>query len=230
MEAQFFQRLKVSSGITTTSILGSNPAKMPMIPMTDEEDAVTGGALRHAQPGIELRFTTPIDNVDLLYVPISFNYVFFTGRERINTSQYIVDIWTHTLNVFSVSTGLQVNFYKMDFANAKMYAGLEASVSHIHEIDTRASRDYLENLLPDETWIVPPKDKATRLGGTVRFGVEGQLHKNLHANVGTAFSVANLIGKDDARGELYTPINFLEPKESTVSQFQVFILLQYNFR
>jgi hypothetical protein len=225
-EAQFINKFKIATGLTTTSIMGDNPAKLPMIPMTDEEDAVTGGALKHAQPGIELRFTFPVDMTETMSIPLSLDYTFFTGRERINTSQFIVDIWTHSLNIFSISTGLHYVFYKMDFANAKMYGGLEARLSFIHNIDTRAERDYLENLLPDETWIVPPKESATRFGGNLRLGVEGKLHKSLYVNTGAAFSVVNLIGKDDSRGELLTPIKFLEVKESTLSSFHVFILLQ----
>jgi len=226
VEAQFINKFKVATGLTTTSILGNNPAKLPMIPMTDEEDAVTGGALKHAQPGIELRFTFPVDQYGTINIPLSLDYTFFTGRERINTSQFIVDIWTHSVDIFSISTGLHYVFYEMDFANAKMYGGLEGRISFIHGIDTRAERDYLEDLLPDETWIVPPKENATRFGGNLRLGVEGKLHKNLYINTGAAFSVMNLIGKDDSRGELLTPIKFLEVKESTLSSFHVFILLQ----
>lgn len=225
-EAQFINKFKVATGLTTTSILGNNPAKLPMVPMTDEEDAVTGGALKHAQPGVELRFTFPVDMSETMSIPLSLDYTFFTGRERINTSQFIVDIWTHSLNIFSINTGLHYVFYKMDFANAKMYGGMEARLSFIHNIDTRAERDYLEDLLPDETWIVPAKESTTRFGGNLRLGVEGKLHKNLYVNTGAVLSVVNLIGKDDARGELLTPIKFLEVQESTLSSFHIFILLQ----
>lgn len=227
-EAQFPSGLKIATGLTTTSLLGDNPAKLPMVPMTDEEDAVTGGALTHAQPGFEFRLIMPVDNEQTYYVPLSFEYAFFTGRERINTSQFIVDIWTHSLDVISLSTGLNMNFYKMDFANAQIYAGIEGRVSFIGNIDTRAERDYLENLLEDETWIVPPKENATRIGGTLRLGVEGKLRDVFHVNAGFAFSAMNLIGKDNERGELFTPIKVLEVKESTVTTFQVFILLQFN--
>ncbi|PKL85462.1 MAG: hypothetical protein CVV22_07835 [Ignavibacteriae bacterium HGW-Ignavibacteriae-1] len=227
-EAQFSGDIKVALGLTTTSILGDNPAKLPMVPMTDEEDAMTGGAMRHAQPGIEFRVTMPIDEKQIYYVPFSFEYAFFTGRERINRSQFIVDIWTHSFDLVSLSSGLYVNFYKMDFANAQIYGGLEGRLSFIRKIDTRASRDFLENIQPDEIWIVPPKEKASRIGGTFRLGVEGKLIEILHVNAGFAVSAINLIGKDNERGELFTPIKDLETQESTVTTLQVFILLQLN--
>ncbi len=227
-EAQFSGDIKVALGLTTTSLLGDNPAKQPMVPRTDEEDAITGGALRNAQPGFEIRFTMPVDAEQKYYVPFSFEYAFFTGRERINRSQYIVDIWTHTLDVISLSSGLHVNFYKMDFANAQIYGGLEGRVSLFNNIETREDRNYLENPPLNTTKVITPKENATRIGGTLRFGVEGKLIEILHINAGFSFSALNLIGKDNERGELFTPIKDLETKESTVTTLQVFILLQLN--
>jgi hypothetical protein len=229
-EAQFSGDIKFAVGLTTTSLLGDNPAKQPMVPRSDEEDAITGGALRDAQPGFEIRITMPVDKKQIYYVPFSFENAFFTGRERINRSQYIVDIWTHTLNVISLSSGLHMNFYKMDFANAQIYGGLEGRVSLFNNIDTRESRNYLENPPLNTTKVIIPKENATRIGGTLRLGVEGKLRDLLHINAGFSFSALNLIGKDDERGELFTPIKDLEVQESTVTTLQVFILLQLNLK
>ncbi|MCO5250895.1 MAG: hypothetical protein M9949_05680 [Candidatus Kapabacteria bacterium] len=227
-EAQFPGGIKVALGLTTTSLLGDNPAKQPMVYVTDDGYAVLGGALRDAQPGIEFRLTMPVDKEQKYYVPFSFEYSFFTGRERHNLSPHIVEIWTHSFDLASLSSGLHVNFYKMDFANAQIYGGIEGRVSFINNIETHRNRVFLQQVQPDSSWNEIPKAKATRFGGTIRVGVEGKLRDLVHINAGFAVSALNLIGKEDERGELFTPNNMFELQEPTVTTFQVFILLQLN--
>jgi hypothetical protein len=169
----------------------------------------------------------PVDEKSTFYVPFTFEYSFFTGRERLNRSQYIVEIWSHSLNVFSISSGLQANFYKMDFANAQIYAGIEGRISFLSKFDYRSKRYYLE-ADRQELWVVKPKEDATRIGGTFRLGVEGKLRDLLHVNAGFALSSLNLIGKDNERGELFSPSAITEVQESTINTLQVFILLQFN--
>jgi len=227
--SQFTTKYRLAAGLFTTQIIGNNPAKLPMIATSDTDEAVTGGSFPDAQPGIELRLTFPIDDKDNLRIPFNIDYSFFRGKERINYNRNIIDYFSHTLNVLGINTGLHYVFLYVPFARAKVYTGLEVRMSFVHNIDVEWFRDYVNNdVFKDELYKIPPKENAFRLGGTFKLGVDGRLKDNLFINTGFGIGITNLIGKNDTRGELFTPITLQETGESNVINFHVFILIQYN--
>jgi hypothetical protein len=228
LKAQFNSKYEVGLGIITTQILGDNPAKLPIISTSDSTDAVTGGSFPMLQPGIELRFTFPLDDNNNFRIPLSFDYTFFRGKERMNYNRKIVDYFSHTLNVLGINTGFHYAFLSIPVVRAKIYTGLEVRLSYIHNIDVEWYRDYLEAIFPDETYKYKTKPSVVRLGGAYKLGIEGRLNRKVYINTGASLMFTNLIGKDDSRGELFTPITMFEKKESLVYNFQLFILIQYN--
>jgi hypothetical protein len=223
--APFNSTFQVGVGIITTQILGDNPATLPMISSADVANAVTGGSFTMSQPGIQLRFTLPLDNN--IRIPFSIDYTFFRGKERMNYNRNIVDYFSHSLDVIGINTGIQYAFLSIPIVRAKIYTGIEARLSKIRKVDIEWYRDYLN--FPDEIYKYDTKPEAWRLGGSLILGAEGRLIDRWFINFGGSLMVTNFIGRDDSRGELLTPITMFESKESFVSNLQIFILIQYHF-
>lgn len=227
--SQMETHYRIGAGIITTQILGDNPAKLSIINYSSKDDQVTGGSFPDAQPGVQLQFLFPIDEDAKFRIPVSLSYSFFRGKERVNYNRNIVDYYSHTLNIMGVNSGFQYAFLPVQFAHANMYAGLEISLNYINNIDIEWYRDYLNNnVFKDEIYKTPPKEDALRIGGLFKLGVEGRLRKNFYINAGGAIGIMNIIGKNDNRGELLTPITMFETIESNVYTLQVYILVQYN--
>jgi len=226
---QFTANYRISGGIITTQIIGDNPGKLPIIDTSPTDEAITGGSFPDAQPGMQLHFLFPVDEESKFRIPLSLDYSFFRGKERVNYNRNIIDYYSHTLNVLGVNTGFHWAFLPVRFARANVYTGLEVRMSYIHNIDIEWFRDFQNNtVFEDETYKTPPKENAMRIGGIFKLGVEGRLRDNFYINAGGALGVLNIIGKNDTRGELFTPITMFETKESNVYTLQVYILIQYN--
>jgi hypothetical protein len=67
------------------------------------------------------------------------------------------------------------------------------------------------------------------MGGDVKIGFDGNIISDLYINANIAFGVANLLFRDDSRGELLTPTAIDETKESIVSTMRFGLLLRYEF-
>ncbi|HRP02226.1 MAG TPA: hypothetical protein PLE30_06210 [Candidatus Kapabacteria bacterium] len=227
--SQFNTNYRVAGGIVTTQILGDNPAKLPIIDTSPNDDAITGGSFPDAQPGVQLQFLFPVDEAATFRIPFSFKYFFFRGKERVNYNRNIIDYYSHTLNVASINSGLHYVFLPVKFARANVYTGIELEMSYIHNIDIEWNRDYKNNdVFQDEIYKIAPKDDAMRIGALLKLGVEGRLRDNFYINAGGAIGFMNIIGKNNNRGELLTPITMFETQESNILSLQVFILIQYN--
>ena len=134
----------------------------------------------------------------------------------------------HDVDILNFNTGLHYIFAEIPDAGAKLYTGLELKLSMLNNVTFRHEVDYL--LLNDmDTTRSFSKGSATRMGLQATIGIDGQIRKNFYINTGFNFGWMNIIGKDDERGELFTPTRLNEMIESDVFLFQIFILLQYKF-
>ena len=98
-----------------------------------------------------------------------------------------------------------------------------------NKLERNSNRDYKNNdVFQDEIYKIAPKDDAMRIGALLKLGVEGRLRDNFYINAGGAIGFMNIIGKNNNRGELLTPIAMFETQESNILSLQVFILIQYN--
>jgi len=226
--SQYFYKPKISAGIITTDILGDNRAKLPMVATSDEDDAYTGVILVFTHPNIAIRAILPTDQYETLKLTGGIDYVLFSGRERIVVNRNIVHLLRHDVNMLAVVGGADYVLAELGFANAKIYTGAELKLNYFHSIKAERYENYLRDNERDNTYIHPSKSEALRLGGVIKFGVEGRIRNRFYVNTGVALGIINAVGRDDSRGELLTPLKLLENAESPVSTFQVIILLQYT--
>jgi hypothetical protein len=236
--AQLFKEYFFGMGIITSSILGDNPARKPIVNPTSDGTQVFGGSYNLNQSGIDMRLTLPIN--EKFDIPISLDYLFYTAKElnpisfpEVQGADTITVLelnkFHNKLNFFGVSAGLHYKFAHIDIANAYFYTGLELKMNYIHSYSFTHE---IENLtFPNRSREVEqePKENALRFGALYRLGVYGRLHKNWDVNISGSLNVVNLFTKDNSRGELLTPTSLFVNKESTLYTANLSFLIQYRF-
>lgn len=225
--SQIGAKINVAAGIVTTNIIGSNRATSPIGPTSAAEEAFIGGSLRNAQPGISLKGTYLFDDMTDLRLTTTLDYMFFSGKEKYGVPPNVSIAYVHDLNIASFGIGLEYVWANLDFANAKLYSGFDIRSNFVHNSYFKETIRYLDKFKDDDIFEAG-KDDALRFGGNIRLGVEGRLRNKIYVNTGLSVGVLNLIGRDDSRGELLTPLAIFENEENMLSVFQIFILIQYN--
>lgn len=227
-QAQFQTKYSVSFGVNTLSILGDNPAVKPMY---SSESSDFGAGFNAPQTGFSLRFFMTVDEDERFVVPFGMDYNFFRGAERYPIAKFISVHRKNEIDIPTVVAGLHYNLVRWPLANAKAYIGIEARGTFLPE---GRIEDKIHYYFLDSTVTISENTKSStfRLGGALRLGVEGQLHKRLFVNFNGAIGIMNLVGLDDERGELLTPFKkmpyYLETKESFVYLFQYQFSLLYK--
>lgn len=227
--AQTESKIKYAIGLSTTQIMGNNRGAKAFASTDPDLDAEYGGSFGDAQPGIEFRVTIPLDEEANFRLPFGFDYQFFGAKERLPLSEVVEQRFRHALNIASPYLGIHYVFVRFPLAESKLYAGLEARASYIHDILISLETRYSNNPDLDEYLEAPTKDESWRFGGMFRIGAEGTIIDNYQVNLSAGFSIMNLIGADDERGELLTPLKTFDVEESLVSNFHVSLLIQYTF-
>lgn len=225
--SQLGTRFNLAAGVVTTNIIGSNRASSPIGPTRDDEAAFIGGSFKNAQPGIKLKGTFLFDSMKDLRLTTSFDYLFFSGKERYGVPPNVSIAYVHELNLASFGLGMEYVWANLDFANAKIYTGFDLQANHIHGAYFKEAIRYLDRFKEDDVYE-DGKTDALRFGGSIRLGVEGRLREQFYVNTGLSVGVLNVIGRDDNRGELLTPLTLFESTENMLSVLQVYILIQYN--
>src|SRR5690606_3976962 len=72
------------------------------------------------------------------------------------------------------------------------------------------------------------KSDVWRFSFMPKIGVEGELTDDIYINASVGFQTLNLLGRDNRRGELLTPITDFETQESLVKSFVFSFMLQYH--
>lgn len=216
-----------ATGIITTKILGDNPNTKSVSSRREDAESITGAGYRTVQSGIEFRFTQVVDEDDRFRIPVALEYTFFRSKDRFNGGINTDISIENNQDAFSFGIGFQYNTFKIRLASARIYSGIDLrgyyilNRAFIRRVDyEHGDRDiYLET---DE------KGSALRFAPAIKFGIDGKLFKDLYINTSAGFSFLNLLGKDDERGELFTPTSDFESGESNVFSFQFSLLLQYR--
>ncbi|MCE5304324.1 hypothetical protein LLG34_01285 [bacterium] len=227
--SQFLKNTSFALGLSTSQILGNNPAGKPIVSTGDADPAVIGGGFFGAQPGIDFRVTIPIDKELRWRIPIGLDYQFFSAKERIPTGKNLEVRLRHSLTNVSPYVGVSYVLQNLEMIKAKTYASLEARASFINNINYEREHDYLNSNDLDTTLHEITKSNATRYGGLMRVGVESYLFYPIQINASVGLSVMNLLGRDNARHELLTPTNFMEVQESFIWNLNFSIMFQYTF-
>jgi hypothetical protein len=229
VKAEFLKNSSFAIGLSTNTILGSNPGGKPIVPSTDADPIVIGGGFYGSQPGLEMRYTIPIDEDNNWRIPIGIDYQFFMAKERLPEGKYIEDKITHTMNLITPYVGVSYVLQNLKYLKAKTYISLEMRATMLRNIEYRLQRDYFYINALDTTINFKTKPEVTRIGGIFKLGVEGYLFEPLQLNASVGLSMMNLIGRDNKRYELLTPLTYLETKESFVYSLNISILFQYSF-
>jgi hypothetical protein len=211
-------------GLSTLSINGANPARNVIFPKGNE--ATIGGGFPGPQTGISVRALLCVDKQREFRIPIGFDYYYFRGLQRLPDKFYTIYA-THTVQVPAFSMGFEYGFLELPLASARVYAGADLRLFFIRPSNLTVNVDY-EN--PDfrDTTRTFGKSAATRLGTSLRIGVDGEISKPWYVNISLGYNVFNLMGRDDARGELFTPSLLSETRESLLGSLIINVSMQYK--
>lgn len=232
LESSLFDDFFLGFGIKTTAIWSDNAATLPIVRVDTNQADVIGGSFEMVQPGLELRFTGLLN--DKLRLVGAYSVDFFSSRERDPANIVIDQYYLHSLHIHNFNVGLHYVFYKIGFADAKFYIGLEPYLSYVNTRNYRFTRDYkIQNDL-DQTIDLNQKDNALRLGGLYRLGVNGRIKNDWYVNLSAALSNPNLLLRENDRGELLTPSPeeavLTEGDEDILTNFHISVMLEYRFR
>lgn len=245
-KAYFLEGIIIGGGITTSKILGDNPATKPILPTDSTAEQISGGSFNAIAPGFEVKALVPIDEKKLHNIPIGIILTNYSSGERIPISAYtVINLW-HSVTNLAFYTGYEYSYLNLkDFIDLHSNPERPASIDRIPDVFFFVGADVRANLFLNgkytfkEKYILFPenneqvvkstKPDAFRLGAYFRTGVRGKLADKLSVNIAASAGVVNLVGKDDERGELLTPFTLFESKEGTLYTFNLSILLQYSF-
>lgn len=220
----------ISFGLKSINIVGDNLNTRPMIPIdTYNGELIQGGSYESFESGIELRYSIPLGTKELFRIPVSVDYTFFRSKELDGSSNLLRIRFSNKVNLFGFNTGLHYYIAKYKFSKAKIYTGIEARALFVHNANYMHEVDYLNPALDNQDFTVEEsKDNAFRMGPFVRLGVEGRLYQDIYLNLSVASGIINLIGRDNSRGELFTPNANFQTEESLAYTIELSFLVQYR--
>lgn len=223
-----FSNITVSGGLTTLRILGDNANTAPILQRDTSKKQIIGGSFNGTNPGFGLKANFGLDKGGKFNIPLGFEYIFFWTAQRIPISRKTTAYLKHTADMPVVTLGFDYKFYRLPFANVKLYAGAEFRGSFIMQGDYNRQIEYAEF---DSIVVYDNKTKNSTFRGGLGFklGLDGQVIDKFWLNLNFSWTYLNMIGKDDSRGELLTPTKLFESKESEVVTFNFQFLLQYRF-
>ncbi|TAL69537.1 MAG: hypothetical protein EPN82_06815 [Bacteroidetes bacterium] len=229
--AQFVKGFSIGWGLKTTEIVGNNPATLPFEESDPNKPPAFGGGFIGPQQGMELLFEFPIGTNNDFTLPLGIDYIFFQGLQHIPQTYYMIQDLENVVDVKSLSLGLNYALVKYKVANAKIYVGLEAKTSFIGKNEFTIITNY-HQLDSVDISKSSEKESCVRLGGSIKLGLEGEIGDNWFVNIHGTFGVLNLIGRNDSRGELLTPLkNYFimeEIRESYLYTLQYSFIIQYR--
>ncbi len=229
LKAEQLHKYSIGAGLSTISIMNDNPAARRIIETDTSKPVVYGGNFGAIQSGFAARLTMEFGEDGKHRVPVDVDWTIFSSGERHPISGLWTVFYWHEVHNLSLGTGYQYAFYNLDWARAKLYAGGDLRLNYIASASLKYRDQWKNSPGRDTSYIIESKDKALRLGGFLRVGLEGDLIGNWSVNASTAVGVLNLLGRDDKRGELLTPTTIFEKKEQLVPVFNFSLIIQYSF-
>jgi hypothetical protein len=223
--------VKVSAGLSTAEIIGNNIAQYPLIWDTPD-GKIYGGSFDQSQNGLRLEGNFSLDTGEIFEIPIGFEYIFFKGRERQPISDSSDIKFKHDVDVAIFSLGFFYSFYEIyPFKlKAKFYTGVDTRTSFISQGRYEASINYtIDN---PEVIAYDTKEAAIRFGGAIILGLNGEINEKVGVDFRAGLGMMNLLGKNDERGELFTPRkktgDYEEKGESSVFNFHFAMMIQFK--
>ena len=215
-------------GIRTFTILGNTPNSSPMVQRDTNLAQFIGGGFNHPNSAIAFMGYATFGKDGDFVIPFGFEYYEMISRERVPISKKTTAFLRNTIPVPTALIGFNYMLFKFGFADVKAFIGVELNGNFNQSPDFYRRIEYGEL---DSITVIQnkPKKPATRLGGDIKIGFDGNVYKRLALNANIGFGYQNLLFRDDARGELYTPTRIEESKESLVPVLKIGLILRYRF-
>jgi len=227
-KSQFTRNFSIAGGLSTLHILYDNPATMPIVERDTNKADIVGGKFGGNHPGFSMLFNFGTDATSNFTFPVGFGYYYLAAGQKVPSPLDENFYFINTINILTFSLGCNYSFWEIPMARAKMFTGLEArgtysSGSNLEvRIQTRSTQ-------VDSSYIIDDKPPAIRFGAALKIGVVGDLWDQWQLNTGVSYSIMNLLGRDNQRGEFLTPMTFNEKSESLVHTILFYFLIQYKF-
>ena len=202
----------VGFGITTFLLNGTNPANQKIFPK--ESEGAIGGGFPNWQSGFSLKGTLGIDKKNNYRIPFGLDYYIMNGVQRLPDKFYTIQA-SHTIHIPTLFAGFEYSFAELPLANAKAYAGVDLRLSMMAPTELEVNLNYEKPDFPDTTRFFG-KSSAIRFGTGFRLGIEGVVEDRWSVNISAGYTTFNLLGRDDDRGELFTPSSITESMESII--------------
>ncbi len=227
----FINHFKIGAGLSVFSIRAGeeNLNIESLMPSDNNGSTVFGGQMGGGHPGYHVQFTAYLDWQENYRIPIGISQNFMSSANtRPASSQGILTRYNHNIDLIKLNAGFHVALFDFPSSEAKVYIGSELIYSFIINSNYSERFDFLAAGEDDVDLAKMSKENATRIGGLLRLGVEGHLHKRMYINVGLGMGCLNVFGRDDERGELFTFTNTIEIQESYVYFIDFSLILQYH--
>lgn len=231
-------RTTASLGYTATFLVNSPATNLIFTPTTNDSGIVyvNGSRFVGAQSGITLRYTQAVDQQLRWFVPVSIEAIFFRGKQRLESLLFI-GRGEVSLDMYTVSTGIQYRFADLPLAQAFLYAGVEPRLSLVGgaNFQYQVTDKSTGAIVPDYSIDTTLKPTVVRAGGVLRLGAQGVLDERVMINLSVAWGAFNLIGRDgrttdpQRRGRLLTPTRIFETNEAIEQFLQFSLWVQYPF-
>lgn len=222
-------RISLSAGLSTFTIIGDNPNKDPINVRDESSSTPIGGSFNGIQPALSIRLNIPLDSAGTFIMPIGYDQIFYSANERVPYRDETIFLFHHTINVSSITTGCYYYLRKFSKASVRVFFGLDLRYSYIPQGNFQIISQKNDGTPISDT-TQRTKSDAFRVGCDLRAGFEGRIVDPLFLLVNTGVGVFNLIGRNDARGDLLTPFTgFDSGKESLIYNFYFSLMLQYKF-
>lgn len=192
-----------SAGISAHSFMFDHPA-INTINYDNENDFVSGGSYDGAQVAYDFRVSYIPKELEVFYFSIGIEYANMVSKEQYTISSTSVVNYKNVNNLITPYVGAYYRFKRIPLANTNLYIGPEVRFNFLR--NSRFSSEIQNVLDRNKTSLLDKqlKPDAFRLGSAIRIGAEGELHKQYGVNISAALNLVNLIGRDNANGELLT--------------------------
>jgi len=223
-------RFRVATGLSTDWITNDNPAIYRLAGNGDPRDtnAGFGGGFDGVQFGWGIKGFADLDKQKILRIPFGVDYFSYRGAQSFLAPNYQIQV-KHSMDLYSPFVGFEWSFVEFPLAYARAYIGGEARVTHVAPNLVERMITTNGSTIEDD---INHKSAATRLGGMVRLGIEGEIYYPVFVNTSVGWGVMNLIGRDmtptweGGRGELLTANRRNEAGESLVYHLNFTFMVQ----
>lgn len=222
-----FDYVFIGGGITGTNIFESNLGWKPIANKTGDSTYQIGGSFDGIETGILIKGETNLDKDGNFMLPFSFEFVWLNAFELV-PQRTTKDYYSHYVNLQKISTGLNYFFYTFPLQNVKPFIGFECKGVFINSQEMERKIVFTQTNT-SKVMNATTKDPVFRLGAEIKGGFRGEITENFYLNFSGGIEWINLIGRDDARGELLTPFPGADNKESIVPNYHITFLVEYKF-